>query len=381
MNKTKVLEMFGEPITYGGQESVVYNMLSVLDLKNEFSIDLFTPYYSDNKNLINLIEANAGKIYSLGINFKTGDNRFKLSPEVDKFFDSIDKKYDTVHIHTGSLSTMLVYARSARKHGINNVIVHAHNSSTSESLIYVIFRKVLSFFLKKYATSFVGCSEEAINWRWSSNISKKAQVVRSGIDINKYKFNNDYRNEIRSKYNIKDKFVIGHIARFTREKNHIFTIDIAKSLVKQNKNFVFMLIGDGTIKEKIKHIVEDEGLIQNVIMLPNSNDIYKYYSAFDVFVLPSLREGLPITSIEAQVSSLPTIISDRVTKECCISNETYFASIEDSNKWVDKILEIKAKMDYNLNLRSVINVDYKKYDRNYSFAPIISLYKKVGPNE
>ena len=65
MNKTKVLEMFGEPITYGGQESVVYNMLSVLDLKNEFSIDLFTPYYSDNKNLINLIEANAGKIYSL----------------------------------------------------------------------------------------------------------------------------------------------------------------------------------------------------------------------------------------------------------------------------------------------------------------------------
>lgn len=378
----KVLEMFGEPITYGGQESVVYNMLSVLDLKNEFSVDLFTPYYTDNKNLINLIEANAGKIYSLGINFMTGDNRFKLSPDVNKFFDSLDKKYDAVHIHTGSLSTMLVYARSARKHGINNVIVHAHNSSTSETLIYVVFRKVLSFFLKKYATSFVGCSSEAINWRWSSDISKGAQVVRSGIDINKYKFNNDYRDEIRSKYNIKDKFVIGHIARFTKEKNHIFTIDIAKSLVQQNKDFVFMLVGDGDEKEKIKQLVEKDVLSQNIIMLPNSNDIYKYYSAFDVFVLPSLREGLPITSIEAQVSSLPTIISDRVTKECCISNETYFASIEDSYKWVDKILEIKTKMDNNSNFRSSVNIDYKKYDRKYSFEAIASLYRKSrGINE
>ena len=374
--------MFGEPITYGGQESVVYNMLSVLDLKNEFSVDLFTPYYSDNKNLINLIEANAGKIYSLGINFKTGDNRFRLSPAVNKFFDTLDKKYDTVHIHTGSFSTMLVYAMSARKHGINNIIVHAHNSSTSETLIYTVFRKVLSFFLKKYATSFVGCSSEAINWRWSSDISKGAQVVRSGIDINKYKFNNDYRNEIRSKYNIKDKFVIGHIARYTREKNHIFTIDIAKSLVQQNKDFVFMLIGDGAIKEKIKQIVEDEGLTQNVIMLPNSSDIYKCYSAFDVFVLPSLREGLPITSIEAQVSSLPTIISDRVTKECCISNETYFLDIENAKEWVDKILSIKTKMDSNSNFRTDINVDYKKYDRNYSFEAIAYLYRKSrGINE
>lgn len=378
----KVLEMFGEPITYGGQESVVYNMLSVLDLKNEFSVDLFTPYYSDNKNLINLIEANAGKIYSLRINFKTGDNRFKLSPDVNKFFDSLDKKYDAVHIHTGSLSTILVYAKCAKKHGINNVIVHAHNSSTSESLKYIIFRKVLSHFLKKYATSFVGCSSEAINWRWSSDISKGAQVVRSGIDINKYKFNNDYRNEIRSKYNIKDKFVIGHIARFTKEKNHIFTIDIAKSLVQQNKDFVFVLVGDGDEKEKIKQLVEKEGLSQNIIMLPNSSDIYKYYSAFDVFVLPSLREGLPITSIEAQVSSLPTIISDRVTKECCISNETYFLDIENAKEWVGKILSIKTKMDNNSNFRSSINIDYKKYDRNHSFEAIASLYRKSrGINE
>ena len=119
MSKIKVLEMFGEPITYGGQESVVYNMLSVLDLKNDFDVDLFTPYYADNKDLIELVNKNGGTVYHNDIEFKTGDNRFKLYPIVDNFFKSLDIKYDLVHIHTGSLSTMLCFARAAKINGIN----------------------------------------------------------------------------------------------------------------------------------------------------------------------------------------------------------------------------------------------------------------------
>lgn len=375
MSKIKVLEMFGEPITYGGQESVVYNMLSVLDLKNDFDVDLFTPYYADNKDLIELVNKNVGTVYHNDIEFKTGDNRFKLYPIVDNFFKSLDKKYDLVHIHTGSLSTMLCFARAAKINGIKKVIVHAHNAAGKNSIVYKIFRYILSSQLNKYVDYFLGCSRKATNWRWSNAISKKAIVVRSGIEIDKYKFNNEYRTKLQEKYNINNKFVIGNIARFTFEKNHEFMIKIAEELLKYDKDFILCLVGDGPLKENIKAIVSEKHLEDYICLAGNATSAFEYYSLFDIFILPSIYEGLPMTSIEAQASSLPTIISSNVTDECKISDKTYFIDINSASDWAKQILKIKNDMAGNKNYRQDIVVDYKNYDRNYTFKELENIYK------
>jgi glycosyltransferase involved in cell wall biosynthesis len=206
-------------------------------------------------------------------------------------------------------------------------------------------------------------------------ISKKAFVIRSGIEINKYKFNNKYRNKLQKELGLQNKFIVGNIARFTFEKNHEFMINIIESLSKIDKDIVLCLVGDGILKEKIKNMVTSKNLGDNVCFVDNASNAYKYYSFFDVFILPSIYEGLPVTSIEAQIASLPTIISDSVTDECKISNKTYFTSINSISNWVDQILEIKEDMQNNTNYRKEITIDDKKYDRNYTFKELEKIYK------
>ncbi len=376
MSKIKVLEMFGEPITYGGQESVVYNMLSVLDLKNDFDVDLFTPYYADNKDLIELVNKNGGTVYHNDIEFKTGDNRFKLYPTIKAFFKTHHKKYDVAHIHTGSLATMLVFAKCARMQNIRKIIIHAHNDGHRKSLIYRIYRFVLSYLLKKYATDFVGCSQAAIDWRWSRIISKKAIVIKNGIEIDKYKFNINYKNELLEKYNLKNKFVLGNIARFTKEKNQIFMIYLIKELASYDKNIFLFLVGDGELKELINENVLENNLNNNVCIVDKTSNVAEYYSLFDIYLLPSHYEGFGITSIEAQVSALPCIISDNVTEECKISDKTYFLDINNIKIWVDKILEIKKDIENNKEYKNNMSIDFKKFDRRYTFNDIINIYKR-----
>ena len=377
MTKIKILEMFGEPITYGGQESVVYNMLSVLDLKKDFDVSLFTPYYVDNKNLIELIRESDGEIFYLNLKFLTGDNRFKLKPCIDNFFKEHKNSFDVVHIHTGSISTMLVYAMSAKKYNIKKVIVHAHNAGNKNDFKYKLFRLFISFFLQKYADVFIGCSEMAIKWRWSKFIAKKAILINNGIDVKKYKHNENYSISLREKHNLQNKFIIGNVARFTWEKNHKFMIDIIELLASKNKEFVLMLIGDGELKEEIKNIVASKNLNDKVVFVDNTNNINEYYSLFDIFILPSIYEGFGITSVEAQCAMLPSLVSDKITRECKISNKTYFLDIDNINSWVQKIIEIKNEKNKDENYKNSIKIDYEKFDREKTFKKLKEIYKNI----
>ncbi len=371
----KVLEMFGEPITYGGQESVVYNLLSVLDLKKDFNVDLFTPYYADNKNLINLVNDNKCEVYHCDIEFRTGDNRFKLFPIVKEFFNKVGKQYDVVHIHTGSLATMLCYAKCAKRAGTPKIIVHAHNDGHRKTLIYRIYRFVLSHLLKKYATHFVGCSQSAIDWRWDKTIAKRAIVVKNGIEIDKYKFNNEYKQELIKQYNLEGKFILGNIARFTEEKNHVFMIELIKLLITYDKNIFLFLVGDGKLKDHIKKLIFENKLDSNVYIADKVSEVFKYYSLFDEFLLPSHYEGFGITSIEAQSASLPCLISGNVTRECKISDKTYFIDIDSIDAWVSKILEVKNDVQGDKAYKNHMSIDFVKFDRRHTFNELIDLYK------
>lgn len=372
----KVLEMFGEPITYGGQESVVYNMLSTFDLKNDFSIDLFTPYFADNKDLISLILNNNGKIYTLNLPFKNFDNRFNLIKPVSKFFEECKENYDVVHIHTGSLTTMYVFAKIAKRSGVKKVIVHSHIGLLSGGYIGKIRRFILNILMSRYVDVYLGCSKEAVDVKFIGKARKNAIIIHNGIDIEKFKYNEKLRNEIREKYRINNKFILGSLGRITEQKNHSFMIDMYNELLKElklkniNKEIVLFIVGYGELLEDIKNKVKELGLNDNVIFVGNQPDSYKYYQAFDVFIQPSIYEGLPVTSIEAQVSGLPCLLSDNISKECMITKDIKFLPINDEKIWVDNIIKI---INTNFDKKSM-NIDYAKFDKNKTYKVIEKIY-------
>lgn len=367
----KVLEMFGEPITYGGQESVVYNMLSSKKYCDKFNIDLFTPYFADNINLIDLVEKNGGKVHSQGIVFETNDNRLKLQKTVEKFFKT-NNTYDVVHIHSGSLTTMYVYAKIAKKYGIKNVIVHSHIARKNKNIIREIIRIIICFLLHNKVDYYLGCSKEAITTKFGNSLDNY-YIINNGIDIEKFKFDKNIRNEMRNKYKIGDMIVIGSLGRISNQKNNVFMVDILSKLSQYNDNVVLLMVGDGEDLEKVKRKVSNSGLEKKVIFTGTQKETYKYYQMFDIFILPSIFEGLPVTSIEAQISGLPTLISDTITKECCISNLTKFLSINYTNLWVDEINNIIDNVNLD-DLRQNAIIDFDKYDKTKTFIKVFDLY-------
>ena len=230
-DKRKILIMFGEPITYGGQESVIYNILSVINIK-KYHIDLFTPYYADNKKLIDLINKNGGEVYALNKPFEINDNRFLLKPAIDSFMKEKENIYDVAHINTGSLSTMCVEAMSAKSANINRVVVHSHTVNINAGFLHLMKKIILGNILKKYADYYVACSRESAKSKWTSEVAKKAYIVYNGIDVEKFKFSETKRKQIRNKYDIDKYFVIGHVGRMTSEKNHKYLVRVFEEVCK-----------------------------------------------------------------------------------------------------------------------------------------------------
>ena len=369
----KVLQLFGEPITYGGQESVVYNMISSCKLDNFFYFELFTPYYVDNKNIIDLMKDLGSKIHSLGIKFKTGNNRFRLIKQIKQFI-SKHNDFDCYHIHTGSLTTMVMYSYVIKKYCPNaKIITHAHTSSDNESFIHKLLKIIYSILLSKNVDCFIACSKKAAMFEYSKSVVKKTLIVNNGIEINKFEFNNIERTKLINKYNLNNKFVIGNIARYTSEKNHFFMLSVFRELLKQDKNSYLVLIGDGELKDKIIELSKEYNIYNNILFIDNSSSINKFYNMFDVFILPSIYEGLPVVAIEAQINGLPTLLSDKVSLDAKISSGTEFLSIDRVDNWVSKILEIKSN---SKSLRNNYSIDKKMFDRDYTYKLIGEIYNK-----
>ena len=160
------------------------------------------------------------------------------------------------------------------------------------------------------------------------------------MDLEKYKFDEIERQRTREKYELENKFVIGHVGRFSYQKNHDFLIDVFYEIIKRNPNAMLLLIGYGELEQKIKEKVLRLGLDPNVIFIGKTEDLAKYYNAMDCFVLPSFYEGLPVVGIEAQAFGLPCVFSSEITPETKILDTCSFLSLEESaDIWAERILQ------------------------------------------
>lgn len=334
----KILEVFGEPISNGGQESFVFNTIQHMNLRT-MRVDALTPYYCDNQIYKTIIEKEGGKIVELNLPFLPGKSRFNILKPLDKFLKK--EKYDVIHVHSGSISVLTEVALVARLHSVRKIIVHSHCASNHKTIKYKLI-KLLSIPIIEYcATDFCACSKVAGEWKFSRRIvENKLRIIKNGIDLKKFAFDVATRNQYRKRLKIsEDTFVVGHVGRFSNQKNHLFLIDIFAELIKQYNNCKLLLIGSGETQEEVKLKVKHMGLSDDVIFAGNVQNVNEYMQVMDVFVLPSLYEGLPIVGVEAQASGLPVVVSASVSEELKLTENVCYVQLGNPTAWVTEIIK------------------------------------------
>lgn len=334
----KILEFFGEPLSYGGQEAFIYNMYVHFQKNAEYTF--LTPFFANNEELLNVISAKSDKIIACNHEFQSA---FRKKYIIDSALEFINNEYDVIHIHSGSVFTLLIVASIAKKKGVHRVIVHSHATGHVD-MKHKLIKWVSDNSLEKKADVFLACSIEAGVFKYSDDIirSKKFKIVKNGIDIDKFEFNKEYREKIRKELKIDNEKIICNIGRYSREKNQAFILDIAEEYMKVNKNMKVVFVGgNGTEERKLKEIVKQKNMEQNVIMLKERKDINQILSAADVFVFPSLFEGLGISAIEAQAAGLQTICSENVPNEVIVSHYYHKCLLSDGpKKWANYIMNL-----------------------------------------
>ena len=339
MTKISIAEFFGEPLNYGGQEAFIINVYSNID-KKKFNFSFITPFEAENENLKELIKNNSDELISDSNEFNSNLRKKYILQTAKKY---LTKKFDVVHIHSGSTFTLLQVSKIAKKNGIKKVIVHSHAAGVN-TIKYKMIKFLSDLKIKKYADYFFACSFEAGKWKYPSSVvnGDKFHIIKNGIDIKKYSYNEKKRQQYREKFNIENENVIIHVGRFSREKNQSFIIDTFNEVLKLKKDSKLFLIGrNGETLEKIKEKVKSLKLEDNIIFLLNRNDVNNLINMGDVFILPSLWEGLPFTGIEAQANGIPCLFSDSISGELAITKVYNKLSLtEGPNVWAQEICKL-----------------------------------------
>lgn len=355
--KIKILQIAGGfrknvngKVVSGGVPSFLNNYYSKID-RNRFHFDFlairnqcFEPYREG-------FEKTGSKLYAFDIQ-SDGMKRFFLTiKKLSKFLK--DSQYDAVHINMGSFFPVLTCAMAAKKAGVKNVIAHSHSSgifSKRKKILIDLLSPMLTLFADKYCA----CSLEAAQNLFSKRIIKnnKYQIIRNAIDVDKFNFDRNIRDDMRSELGYDKELVIGHVGRFVEVKNHDFLIDFFAEFNKKNPNSKLLLLGNGELKSKIKNKVDQVGLKDQVIFKGQQNQVHRYYQAMDLFVMPSLVEGFGIVAIEAQSTGLPCYLSSQIPNEVKITN-------------LCKTFDLKESPEY---LAKTVNNDVKNYGRRKDYS-------------
>ena len=337
----------------GGVESVVMNYYRHLD-HDKIQFDFICD--DDSTNIpYDEIEKLGGKVILIPPYQKV----FKYQKELRRVLR--DGKYKIVHSHINTLSVFPLYA--AKKVGVPVRIAHSHSTTNKKEWKKNLLKQVLRPFSKKYATNYMCCSELAGRWLFGDKTYDEGKVylLNNAIDLDKFKYDKKIRDKKRKELGIKeDTIVIGHIGRFVVQKNHTFLIDIFNQFHKKEKNSILLLAGQGPLQEEIKNKVRELGLDDSVRFLGQRNDANELYQAFDVFLLPSLYEGLPVVGVEAQASGLLCFFSDDMTKETKVLDSTVFMSLSNTaEEWTGEILT--TLKDYK-RINTKNEVSYNGFD-------------------
>ncbi len=338
----KILEVIAEPILHGGEESFILNTLCAMD-KNGLDIDIFTPCFTDNIDFTDKCRDMGIRVYAAGYPWQPifKKNIMYLKNGLDAFLKK--RRYDIVHIHSGSIFALAFGAYTAKKYGAKKVIVHSHGSAPKINLKKMLTIDLGDKLLRKNADVFCACSKEAGLAKFKTDIVRdKLIIIKNGIDTERFAFDKEKRKIWREKLGIEnDEFIIGSVGRLSWEKNHKFLIDVFYEYLKIDSKAKLLLVGDGELRQELKRKCGFLGIRDNVIFAGNVDNIEDYYCCMDLFAFPSVFEGLGISAIEAQASGLPCIMSDNVPKLAAVSENVRSIKTDNATEWAEVIRRYK----------------------------------------
>lgn len=329
----------------GGAETMIMNYYRHID-RNKVQFDFLL--HRDEKGAFDdEIRQLGGQIYYMPP--IAPQNYFKYKDKLKQFFDE-HKEYQIVHSHLNALSSIVLGV--AKLKGISVRIAHSHIAIEPRVFMKIFKRNtdikatlkdtlqaLIKYKVKKNATHYFACGLKAGEWLFGSENKDQITIINNAIDASLFSFNEVTSKKIKASLGLTGKKVIGHIGRFNEQKNHFFLIKVFEKLVKENNNLHLVLIGCGNLMDNIKVEAKKLGLIEKISFLGVRSDIPDLLQAFDLFLFPSLYEGLPVTLIEAQASGLKIITSTTVSPEVAITPLVSFCSLkENEDFWVKKVI-------------------------------------------
>lgn len=313
-------------VSIGGLTTVMMNYYRAID-KSDLQIDFASTNVIDSE-LSTELQNNGSNYYCLGNRKK---NLLIYCLTLRQVL--ISGRYDIIHINANS-ATAAIELSIAFNAGVKRRIVHNHTSKCNHRVANYILRPLY----KGLYTDAVACSAKAGEWLYGKN---NFLILNNSIYASKYVFTKESRGEIRKKYRIaEDVIVIGHLGKIYEPKNHRRIIEIFNCYLQKNKSTILMLVGDGELRKNIEQYVTELGISKYVIFTGMQTETYKYLSAFDVFLFPSLWEGMPLSLIEAQASGLNCIASSSIDHDVAVGKSVRFLNLSRGNEeWCKAIAE------------------------------------------
>lgn len=351
MNQIRVL-IIGMYDKLGGTETYIMNYYRNINRDN-IQLDFISMYerlYFENE----ILEL-GGKIYKV-TNCKKNPIRY-----IYELIKIINKNnYKIVHINMLSAANIipLIAAKLSRA---KCIIAHSHNSNTPKVLVKKILHNINKRLISVCSKKYWACSKLAGDWMFSKgDIEKKGvEIIKNAIDSEKYIYDEGKYKSLRDSMNIPDDYlVIGHVGAFREQKNHKFLLNVFNEVSKIEPKSILLLVGDGELKNDLVNQAKLLGIENNIRFIGVTADVNNYLAVMDIFVFPSVFEGLGIALIEAQAAGLPCIVSEVIVKEAYVTDLVRSISLEASYKeWAKYILKYKNFKRIN-TYESIINSGY-----------------------
>lgn len=360
----RVLHVLGG-LDRGGAETMVMNLYRAID-RTKIQFD-FVIHTSSHQAYYPEIVEMGGKIYSFpafnGINF------VELQKMWNQFFVE-HPEYKILHSHVRSYASL--YIPIAKKYGVKTII-HSHSTSNGRGIASIV-KRIMQYPLRHQANYLMACSNEAGRWLYGDKACLKDNYIflPNAIDTEKYRYSEDAANKYREQFGLAGKFVIGHVGRFHEAKNHMFLLEVFAEVAKRKTDAMLLLVGDGDLRSSIEAKIKELQIEERVILTGSRGDVAEIMSAMDVFVFPSLYEGLPVTVVEAQAAGLHCLISSCITEDVDISELVERLPITNTAVWVERMVHLNAeRVDVTQEIREA------GFDIRDSVRKITEFYKMM----
>lgn len=369
MKKLKILYIVPSLRLCNGVASYAMNYFRHIDNDN-IQID-FIVGINERSKYFEEVENKGSKIYYIP---KMGIKNFWKSFRLIKQFFK-ENRYDIVHCHVLNMGAFYLY--EAKRNNVKVRILHSHVTKTADKRMNKIRNDILMPISIKNANYYCACSLDAGKKLFKN---KKFTIIKNAIDGKRFAYNEEIRNSIRKKYHMEDSIVIGNVGRLCNQKNQKFLIKIFNELCTKSSKIKLIIVGNGPLEAELKDYVKRLAIEDKVCFFKPMENIENIYQAIDVFVMPSIYEGLGIVLIEAQTSGIPCIVSNAIPKEAKITKEYKELDLNNSIKqWASEIEKVLEKLPIR-RTRSEELVKYN-YDINIEAKRLEEFYMEIVKNK